>query len=81
MPLVIFGDGVKGSSHVKYRGRRIGASNIIYKNLKREKLGEVLVLDINEFRTSSVSYFNTSKPLLMHLNISLQKRSVLIVKE
>ncbi|CEG76410.1 hypothetical protein RMATCC62417_11309 [Rhizopus microsporus] len=55
MPLVIFGGGIKGSSHVKYRGRRVGVSDIIYKNLKRrEKLGEVLVLDINEFRASSV---------------------------
>ncbi|KAI8062967.1 hypothetical protein BDF21DRAFT_428408 [Thamnidium elegans] len=55
MPLVIFGDGLKGSSHVKYKGRRVGVSDVIYKNLKRrQNLGEVLLLDINEFRTSSV---------------------------
>ncbi|KAI8083426.1 hypothetical protein BDF21DRAFT_415958 [Thamnidium elegans] len=55
MPLVIFGDGLKGSSHVKYKGRRVDVSDVIYKNLKRrQNLGEVLLLDINEFRTSYV---------------------------
>ncbi|GAA5816891.1 hypothetical protein MFLAVUS_010426 [Mucor flavus] len=58
MPLVVFGDGLKGKSHVKFKGRRTGVSEIIYRQLKRrEKLREVLVLDINEFRTSSISLF------------------------
>lgn len=58
MPLIVFGDGLKGKSHVKYRGHRVGVSEIIYRQLKRrEKLGELLVLDINEFRTSSVSNY------------------------
>ncbi|CEG81642.1 hypothetical protein RMATCC62417_15815 [Rhizopus microsporus] len=57
MPLIIFGDGLKGSTHVRLRGRRVGASEMVYKNLKkREKQGELLVLDINEFKTSSVCF-------------------------
>ncbi|CEP07860.1 hypothetical protein [Parasitella parasitica] len=44
MPLVVFGDSLKGRSHVKFKGHRVGVSEIIYKQLKtREKLGEVLV--------------------------------------
>lgn len=59
MPLVVFGDGMKEKSHVKFKGKRVGVSEIIFKHLKRrEKLGEVFVLDIDEFRTSSVSHFN-----------------------
>ncbi|KAI7899331.1 uncharacterized protein BX663DRAFT_489226 [Cokeromyces recurvatus] len=55
MSLVIFDDGLKRSSHLKYRGRRVGVSDVIYKNLKRrQNLKEALSLDINEFRTSSV---------------------------
>ncbi|GAA5809176.1 hypothetical protein MFLAVUS_002581 [Mucor flavus] len=66
MPLVVFGDGLKGKSHVKLKGRRTGVSEIIYRQLKRrEKLGEVLVLDINEFRTSSVC-FNCHEMNLRH---------------
>lgn len=57
MSLIVFGDGMKGSAHVRFRGRRVGASEMIYKNLKkREKQGELLVLDINEFRTLSGRY-------------------------
>ncbi|KAI8064920.1 hypothetical protein BDF21DRAFT_455023 [Thamnidium elegans] len=60
MPLVIFGDGMKGKSQAKHKGYRVGVSEIIYRQLKRkEKLGEVLALDINEFRTSSLSGFDT----------------------
>lgn len=52
MSLVIFGDGLKGSSHIKYKGWRVGVSEIIY---------EVLVLDLDEFRVS-VNYSNINKP-------------------
>lgn len=62
MFLMILGDGLKGGSHVKLKKRCVKVSEIIYGQLKRkDKLGEVLVFDTNEFRTSSVSYFNTSK--------------------
>jgi hypothetical protein len=58
MPLIVFGDGLKGKAHVRFRKRRVGVSEIIYKNLKnRERQGQLLLLDINEFRTSSVSIF------------------------
>lgn len=55
MPLVIFGDGLKNKEHVKFRGLRPGVSGKIYRHLKhREGLGELFLLDINEFRTSKI---------------------------
>ncbi|ORE06340.1 hypothetical protein BCV72DRAFT_335980 [Rhizopus microsporus var. microsporus] len=57
VPLIIFEDGLKGSTHVRFRGRIVETSEMIYKDLKkREKQGELLVLDINEFRASSVCF-------------------------
>ncbi|KAG2191036.1 hypothetical protein INT47_006012 [Mucor saturninus] len=53
MPLIIFGDGLKNKSRVKISGLRHGVSEMIYKQLKlREKLGELLLLDIDEYKTS-----------------------------
>lgn len=61
MPLIVFGDGLKGGNHTKYKGLRVGASEKIYKNLKRrESLGELFLLDIDEFRTSSVNLCNST---------------------
>lgn len=57
MPLVVFGDGLKNKDHIKLKGHRHGLSNKIYKQLKlREGLGELLLLDINEYYTSKVSH-------------------------
>jgi hypothetical protein len=56
MPMVMFGDGMKNKDHVHFRRHKHGVVDIIYQNLKRrEKLGELILLDINEFRTSVVS--------------------------
>ena len=56
MPLILFGDGLNNKSHVKYKGLRTGVSNVVYKQLKvRERIGQLLLMDINEFRTSKVS--------------------------
>ncbi|KAG2194004.1 hypothetical protein INT47_005006, partial [Mucor saturninus] len=53
MPLIIFGDGLKNKSHVKISGHRHDVSEMIYKQLKlREKIGELLLLDIDEYKTS-----------------------------
>ncbi|GAA5812996.1 hypothetical protein MFLAVUS_006462 [Mucor flavus] len=53
MPLVVFGDGLKNKDHIKLKGHRHGLSNKIYKQLKlREGLGELLLLNINEYYTS-----------------------------
>ena len=52
MPLVVFGDGLKDKDHMKFRGLRHGVSNKIYKQLQaRERIGELLLVDINEFKT------------------------------
>jgi hypothetical protein len=56
MPLIIFGGGLKNKDHVKFKGLRHGVSNKIYRQLKhREGLGESLLLNINEYKTSKVS--------------------------
>ncbi|KAI8994928.1 hypothetical protein BDB01DRAFT_831866 [Pilobolus umbonatus] len=53
MPLVVFGDGLKGRAHERFRKKRVGVSEMIYRHLqKRERQGQLLLIDINEFRTS-----------------------------
>ncbi|ORE04692.1 hypothetical protein BCV72DRAFT_307085 [Rhizopus microsporus var. microsporus] len=53
MPLVVFGSGLKNKSHVKFKSLRHGVSERVYRQLKhREGLGELLLLDINEYKTS-----------------------------
>ncbi|CEI97915.1 hypothetical protein G6F70_005980 [Rhizopus microsporus] len=53
MPLVIFGNGLRNKDHVKFKGLRHGVSNKTYRQLKRrEGLGKLLLLDINECKTS-----------------------------
>ena len=55
MPLVVFGDGLKNKAHVKFRGLRHGLNEKIYKHLiQKEKQGQLLLVDINEFNTSKV---------------------------
>lgn len=55
MPLIIFGNGLKNKSHVKFKGLRHGVSEKLYRQLKiREKRGELLLLDIDEYKTSKV---------------------------
>lgn len=55
MPMVIFGDGTKNKSLTKFKGLRAGVIDKLYKHLKqRERLGELLLLDIDEFNTSKV---------------------------
>lgn len=57
MPMIIFGDGLTNKSHVKYKGLRTGVIDKLYRQLKlREKMGELLLLDISEFNTSKVKY-------------------------
>ncbi|CEI95702.1 hypothetical protein RMCBS344292_09881 [Rhizopus microsporus] len=61
MPLVIFGHGLRNKDRVKFKGLRRGVSNKVYRQLKRrEELGELLLLDINEYKTSKTcnSCFN-----------------------
>ncbi|PHZ17278.1 uncharacterized protein RHIMIDRAFT_288206 [Rhizopus microsporus ATCC 52813] len=50
MPLVIFGDGMKNKDHVKFKCLWHGVSGKLYKQLqRRERLGELILLDINEY--------------------------------
>lgn len=79
VPFVVFDDRLKNSDRVYYRGHRVGVSGVIYKRLKRnERLTEILLLDINKFKTSSVSpyaYMNcfqkTKRNSLSYLRLSL----------
>ncbi|KAL4206797.1 hypothetical protein AB4K20DRAFT_1922189 [Rhizopus microsporus] len=55
MPLVIFGNGLTNKSNVLFRDLRKRVSEKIYKHLLiKEKLGELCLLDINEFNTSKI---------------------------
>ena len=55
MPLVVFGDVLKNRFQVKFRGLRHGLNEKIYKRLiQKEKQGQLLPVDINEFNTSKV---------------------------
>ncbi|KAG1639716.1 hypothetical protein G6F44_007556 [Rhizopus delemar] len=55
MPMIVFGNGLQNKSHVKYKGLRRGVTDKLYKQLKlREKSGELLLLDIDEFNTSKI---------------------------
>ncbi|CEP20193.1 hypothetical protein [Parasitella parasitica] len=52
-PLVIFGDGVFGKDMVKLKNLRCGVVGKLYLTLKkREAAGELIVLTIDEFKTS-----------------------------
>ncbi|KAI9476218.1 MAG: hypothetical protein EXX96DRAFT_540759 [Benjaminiella poitrasii] len=56
MPLVIFGDGLTNKSSIRFRGLRYGVSEKIYKHLcAKQRLGELYILDINEYNTSKVA--------------------------
>lgn len=55
MPLVIFDNGLKNKSHVKFKRLRQGVSERVYRQLRlREKLGGLIFLDIDEHKTSKV---------------------------
>ncbi|ORE02990.1 hypothetical protein BCV72DRAFT_296959 [Rhizopus microsporus var. microsporus] len=55
MPLVIFGDGMKNKDHVKFKCLWHGVSGKLYKQLqRRERLGELILLDINEYNALKV---------------------------
>ncbi|KAI8970490.1 hypothetical protein BDF20DRAFT_838838 [Mycotypha africana] len=54
-PLVLFDDGLTNRAQVRFKGLQAGVSNKIYKHLKtKEEQGLVLVIDIDEFRTSKI---------------------------
>lgn len=58
MPLIVFGDGLRNKAHVRFAGLRHGLSEKIRKQLlMRGKLGELLLLTINEYNTSQVQSF------------------------
>ncbi|KAI8981799.1 hypothetical protein BDF20DRAFT_834479 [Mycotypha africana] len=51
--VTLAGDGLTNSAQVRFKGLQAGVSNTIYKHLKtKEKQGLVLVIDMDEFRTS-----------------------------
>jgi hypothetical protein len=57
MPLIVFGAGCHGKDSVRLKGHRNGITDKIYRRLKqRDRNGELLLLDIDEYRTSKVKY-------------------------
>ncbi|KAG2200602.1 hypothetical protein INT47_007346 [Mucor saturninus] len=79
MPLIIFGDGLKNKSQTKFKGLRSGVMDKLYRQLKRrEKLGELLLVNINEFKTSKVSilmYINTFDNDLKNMRCGTDEKS------
>lgn len=55
LPIISFGNGMFGKDSVKLNGLRTGVTGILYRQLKtRQKSGDLLVLYVDEFRTSKV---------------------------
>ncbi|RCH89815.1 hypothetical protein CU097_010872 [Rhizopus azygosporus] len=68
MPLVIFSDSLRNKDHVKFKGLRRGVSNKICRQLKRrEELGELLLLDINEYKPQRLTCNSCFKQELENL--------------
>lgn len=83
MPLVVFGDGLKNKDHIKFKGLRHGISNKIYRQLKtRERVGELLLIDINEFKTSKVIKKRTHIIYILHFQLKpILHRSATVVSK
>lgn len=55
IPVVAFGSGMLGKDSVKFKGHRTGITGVLYRALKRrERQGDVIVVTVDEFRTSKV---------------------------
>ncbi|KAI9268584.1 hypothetical protein EDC94DRAFT_514539, partial [Helicostylum pulchrum] len=55
MPLIVFGNGIFGKDLVKLKGLRCGIVEILWRCLKkREAAGDLLVVPIDEFKTSRI---------------------------
>ncbi|KAI8975377.1 hypothetical protein BDF20DRAFT_822870, partial [Mycotypha africana] len=53
--LAVFGDGMFGKNNVKLKGLRCGVVSVLFRALKRrEAAGDLLVLTIDEFKTSII---------------------------
>ena len=64
MPLVVLGSGMVNKSHVKFRGKMVGAvGKIVEHLLLRQSRGELFVLMIDEYLTSQVIF---SQTLILH---------------
>lgn len=58
VPLVVFGDGMFGKDNVKMKGHRSGVVGKLFKTLKkREAEGHLIVVTIDEFKTSKICSF------------------------
>ncbi|KAI8092371.1 uncharacterized protein B0P05DRAFT_526012, partial [Gilbertella persicaria] len=50
VPLIVFGSGMSGKDHVKMKTVRTGVTGLLYRTLKRrERTGDLLVVDIDEY--------------------------------
>ncbi|OAD79978.1 hypothetical protein PHYBLDRAFT_139989 [Phycomyces blakesleeanus NRRL 1555(-)] len=59
MPLIVFGDGLADKSSVRFRSFRHGVPEKAYKHLLvKQKIGEVYLLDTNEFNTDAIAARN-----------------------
>ena len=77
VPLIVFGNGMFGKDLVKLKGIRCGVVGVMWRCLKkREAAGDLLVVPIDEFRTSRVCNRCVTRTLEKHPNVKGQ--SVLV---
>ncbi|KAI7865418.1 hypothetical protein BDF14DRAFT_1730339, partial [Spinellus fusiger] len=61
LPVVAYGTEMKGKNTVKFKGHCVGLTRILYQPLKkRQRGGDLLLVDIDEFFTSRVSMIDFS---------------------
>jgi hypothetical protein len=55
VPLVVFGNGMFGKNLVKLKGLRCGVAGVLWRCLKkREAAGDLIVLPVDEYKTSRI---------------------------
>lgn len=55
IPIIAFGNGMKGKDSVKIKGHQVGLTGVLFKHLKRRQVeGRLLVPYIDEYITSQV---------------------------
>lgn len=57
LPIIAFGNGMKGKDAAKIKGQQVGITGVLYDKLKqRQKEGRLLVTYIDEFNTLKVRF-------------------------
>ncbi|ORE03804.1 hypothetical protein BCV72DRAFT_25648 [Rhizopus microsporus var. microsporus] len=56
IPVIAFGNGTLKKNHVKFKGHKVGLTDVLYTELKKkQKSGEAIIALVDEYRTSMAS--------------------------